>query len=54
MSTLVIILSVLAAAGIAGSGVAVWLILRSKIDGKRVANAKAEAKVVLYQADEEK
>ena len=54
MSTLVIILSVLAAAGIAGSGVAVWLILRTKIDGKRVANANDEAKVVLSQADEEK
>ena len=54
MSLLVIILSVLAAAGIAGSGVAVWLILRSKIDGKRVANANEEAKGVLAQADEEK
>lgn len=54
MSTLIIILSVLAAAGIAGSGVAVWLFLQSKIDGKRVANANDEAKVVLSQADEEK
>jgi ribonuclease Y len=54
MLGLVIILSVLAAAGIGGSGVAVWLILRAKIDGKRVANANEEAKVVLAQADEEK
>lgn len=54
MWILVIILSVLAAAGIGGSGVAVWLILRAKSDGKRVANAREEAKLVLSQADEEK
>ncbi|HEU0022169.1 MAG TPA: ribonuclease Y [Dehalococcoidia bacterium] len=54
MSVLVIILSVLAAAGIAGSGVAVWLILRVTIDGKRVASAREEARVVLGQADEDK
>lgn len=54
MWILVIILSVLAAAGIGGSGVAIWLILRSKSDGKRVANSREEAKLVLTQADEEK
>ena len=54
MTTLVIILAVLAAAGAIGSGLAVWLAIRSKLDGKRVANARDEAKGVLNQAEEEK
>ena len=54
MWILVIFLAVLAAAGIAGSGFAVWLIIRSKIDGKRVASEQDQAKGVLNQAEEEK
>ena len=49
-----IILAVLAAAGMTGMGVALWLFLRSKMDGKRVENAKEHAKDVLSQAEEEK
>jgi ribonuclease Y len=54
MTGLVIFLAVLAAAGIAGSGVAVWSLLRSRIDGKRVESAREEAKGVITQAEEEK
>ena len=54
MLTLVIILAALAAVGIAGSGVAVWLILRSKTNSKRVENAKDDAKGVIAQAEEDK
>lgn len=54
MTGLVIFLAVLAAAGIAGSGVAMWLLFRSKLDGKRVENAREEAKGVVTQAEEEK
>ena len=53
MLTLVIILAALAAVGIAGSGVAVWLILRSRINSKRVDNAKDDAKGVIAQAEDE-
>ena len=49
-----IILTVLAAAGMTGMGVTLWLFLRSKIDGKRVENANEQAKDVLSQAEEEK
>ena len=54
MLTLVIILAALAAVGIAGSGVAVWLILRSRINSKRVENAKDDAKGVIARAEEDK
>ena len=54
MDITIIILAVLAAAGMTGMGVALWLFLRSKIDGKRVENAKEQAKDVLSQAEEEK
>lgn len=54
MFTLVIILAALAAVGIAGSGVAVWLILRSRINSKRVENAKDDAKGVIARAEEDK
>ena len=54
MSELVIFLAVLAAAGIAASGAAFWLLLRAKADGKRIENAREEAKGVIAQADEEK
>ncbi len=54
MTTLVIFLAVLAAAGTIGSGLAVWLVIRAKLDGKRAANARDEAKGVLNQAEEEK
>ena len=54
MWILVIFLAVLAAAGIVGSGFAVWLIIRSKIDGRRVASVQDQAKGVLNQAEEEK
>ncbi|MFQ6027435.1 MAG: ribonuclease Y [Dehalococcoidia bacterium] len=50
----IIFLSVLAAAGIIGMGVMVWLYLRSKTDGKRVNNAREEARSVVIQAEEEK
>ena len=49
-----IILAVLAAAGMTGMGVTLWLFLRSKIDGKRVENAKEQVKDVLSQVEEEK
>ena len=44
MTGLVIFLAVLAAAGITGSGVAAWLLFRSRIDGKRVESAREEAR----------
>ncbi|MDE2843853.1 MAG: ribonuclease Y [Chloroflexota bacterium] len=49
-----IFLTVLAVAGIAGTGVALWLVYRSRVDGKRVENAKEEANTVIVQAEEEK
>jgi len=49
-----IILAVLVTAGVTGVGVAVYLLIRSKIDGNQVENAKELAKGVLTQAEEEK
>ena len=49
-----IIVAVLAAAGITGTGVLFWLRLQSKRDGKRVENAREAASVVINQAEEEK
>jgi ribonuclease Y len=37
-----------------GAGVTLWLLLRSKIDGKRVESAREQATVVIAQAEEEK
>ena len=54
MLSLVIFLSVLAAAGIAGSGVAVWLIVRSRFNGKRLDDANSQATNLITQAEEEK
>jgi ribonuclease Y len=54
MLELVIFLSVLAAAGITGSGVAVWLIVRSNRNGKRLDNANVQATGLIAQAEEEK
>ena len=51
---LIIFLAVLAAAGMTGTGVTMWLFLRSKTDGKRVKNAKEQAIDVITQAEEEK
>ena len=51
---LMIVLSVLAVAGIVGAGVAGWLLYRSRVDGKRVANAKEEANSVMVEAEAEK
>lgn len=51
---LIVFLTVLAVAGIAGSGVAGWLLYRSRVDGKRVENAKEEANSVVSQAEAEK
>ena len=48
---LVIFLAVLAAAGI---GVAIWFSIRYKADGKRIQNARGEAKSIITQAEEEK
>ena len=42
---LIIILAVIAIAGIVGSGVTVFMLLRAKADGKRIDNAKEEARV---------
>jgi ribonuclease Y len=50
----IIFLSVLAAAGIIGVGVLLWLYLRAQADGKRVNNAREEARSVITQAEEEK
>lgn len=49
-----IILAVLAAAGMTGLGVTLWLLLRSRIDGKRIQSARELAKDVLNQAEDEK
>ena len=54
MEILLAFLFVLAVAGIAGSGVAGWLLYRSRVDGKRVENAKEEANSVVSQAEAEK
>ncbi len=51
---LTVFLAVLAVAGIVGTGVAAWLVYRSKIDGKLVDNAREEAGTVIAQAEEEK
>ncbi len=51
---IVIFLAVLAAAGILGTGVAFWLLYRSRADGKRVENAREEASSVVAQAEAEK
>ena len=51
---LIIFLAVLAAAGMTGTGVTMWLFLRSKTDGKRVKNAKEQAIDAITQAEEEK
>ena len=49
-----IFLAVLAAAGMTGMGVTLWMFLRSRSDGKRVENSQEQAKNVLSQAEEEK
>ena len=49
-----IIVTVLAAAGIIGTGVLFWLHLRSKKDGKRIENAREEAQAINNQAEDEK
>ena len=49
-----VFLAVLAVAGIVGTGVAAWLVYRSKVDGKLVENAREEAGTVIAQAEEEK
>ena len=54
MIEIIIILAVLAVAGIGGSGVVAWLLLRAKADGKRVESASQEAKGVISHAEEEK
>ena len=54
MEILFAFLFVLAVAGITGAGVAGWLLYRSRVDGKRVENAKEEAHSVVSQAEEEK
>ena len=54
MEILLAFLFVLAVAGIGGSGVAGWLLYRSRVDGKRVENAKEEANSVVSQAEAEK
>ena len=54
MEILLAFLFVLAVAGIAGSGVAGWLLYRSRVEGKRVENAKEEANSVVSQAEAEK
>ena len=51
---MIIFLAVLAAVGILGAVVALWLLYRSKVDGKRVENARQEAISVVTQAEEEK
>jgi ribonuclease Y len=51
---LTIFLAVLAVAGIIGTGAATWLVYRSRVDGKRIENAREEAGTVIAQAEEEK
>ncbi len=48
-----IFLSVLAAAGMIGTGILSWLVYRSRKDGKRVDDAKEEASAVVAHAEEE-
>ena len=50
----IVFLAVLATAGILGAGVAAWLLYRSRIDGKRVENAREEASSVVAEAEAEK
>ena len=49
-----IIVAVLAAAGVTGTGVLLWLRIQSKKDGRRVEDARQEASTVINQAEEEK
>ena len=51
---LIIFLSVLAVAGIMGTLAGLWLVYRSRVDGKRVENAKEEANTVIAQAEDER
>lgn len=51
---LTIFLAVLAVAGVIGMGTALWLVYRSRIDGKQIENAKEQAGTVVAQAEEEK
>ncbi len=51
---LTIFLAVLAVAGVIGTGTALWLVFRTRVDGKRVENAREEAGTVITQAEEEK
>ena len=51
---LTIFLTVLAVAGFMGTGAGFWLVYRSRVEGKRVIDARAEASSVLVQAEEEK
>lgn len=54
VNTLLIIVTVLAVAGIAGTGVMFWMHLQSKKDGKRIDNAREAATAVISQAEDEK
>ena len=51
---LIIILAVVAVAGIIGSGTALWMLFRAKADGKRIDNAREEARVLISRAEDEK
>lgn len=51
---LVIFLAVLAVLGIVGTGATIWFLYRSRVDGKRVENAKEEANSVIAQAEDER
>ena len=51
---LIIILAVLVVAGIVGSGVTLWMLLRAKADGKRSDNARDEGRVLISRAEDEK
>ena len=51
---LTIFLAVLAAAGMLGMVAAGWVVYRSRVDGKRVENAREEANTVIVQAEDER
>lgn len=51
---LVVFLAVLAVVGIIGTGIALWFLMKSRAESKRVESAKEEANTVITQAEDER